>query len=867
MATILPTNKKSRQERVSDRESTREGMIEAMNEAKRQRRQINERRRYVTQGSSSSQSTPDYVQDSNPDTNEDNYVLHEDDKDIHFNVAIYDSDTEKKIAEAEKHEIEPLRILHSGPYRWTPDVLNEYILKFKSLEGKLYANPRTKRIYEITTVFFHPVKKIAAAYSRVADGGQADEYDLYPSRIEGTLGLEQLVAEFERNGGSIVRSKTPWPRNSHEWAYMQHKDRDLTDILNELHRDLLQERQNKIAEGMPRQEIIDTLCVTRMYDDLMYMYNGVLYFDSKPDTVHEGQPNQDPSKIRYKLVVPSILKRNILDLYHDTKGHPGLSRTKETIYIRYWWKSINKDVDTHVRSCLACARRKAKSAVAKIDIQQYNAPDTPWARTHMDLTGPIHRSRQGHRYILVVKDALTRYVETVPLKTNTAEEVCNALVREIICRHGGFGRLISDNGKEFDNKLMSQIMQLLKVRHTTTSPYNPRSNGLAESHMRILKDSLAIYCQENQDDWDEHLRGVTMAYNTTVNSQTGYTPFFMMYGREAILPTESWMTKYGQLASINVYAKKLAQSLSYVWEKAALNKPKEHQRMLDSQRPRRHLTYHDYKIGDLVMIASVPKQNIKGWVDKKSRAISAKLQPRYSGPYPIVKWLSPVVYIVQVDGRDKIIHAVNMKLFKGKRVYTTPEVQRGFERSEAAKRVPPTPLLLSPDPQLNEKARTGYLKRNSGPQREQTRKKKKYEASQERERETQESLSESQANRLAEEYDDVEDDADIKEYGQWLTEKARRRIQIMEEEREAFDSLPQAEREAHLGNMERLGFTMEDIVELELERQERHWKRSLYDISYSQPCDNPNADEDDEESSESEDEQERTRHSSSSSSR
>ena len=100
---------------------------------------------------------------------------------------------------------------------------------------------------------------------------------------------------------------------------------------------------------------------------------------------------------------------------------------------------------------------------------------------------------------------------------------------------------------------------------------------------------------------------------------------------------------------------------------AALNKPREYLRMVESQRPRSHLVYHEYEVGDLVMIANIPKQNIKGLLDSQTRSISAKLQPRFSGPYPIVTHKSPVVYGIQVDGREKLIHAVNMKPFKGKR--------------------------------------------------------------------------------------------------------------------------------------------------------------------------------------------------------
>ena len=155
MATIFPNKSNYREERIAQRQTSREGMLEAQRLARLQRQEINRRQRQSEP--QELPEVPDYVQDSQPDRNEDNYIVSQDDHDLDFSAPEYDSDTERKIAAEERHELEPLRILHSGPYRWTPDVLNEYIIKFKNLEGKLYAHPRTKRIYEITTVFFHPI--------------------------------------------------------------------------------------------------------------------------------------------------------------------------------------------------------------------------------------------------------------------------------------------------------------------------------------------------------------------------------------------------------------------------------------------------------------------------------------------------------------------------------------------------------------------------------------------------------------------------------------------------------------------------------------------------------------------------------------
>jgi transposase InsO family protein len=735
--------------------------------------------------------------------------------------------------EHDTSDYEPLRILQAGPYRWTPEVTHEYIYKFKSLEGKLYAHPRTRRIYEITTVFFHPTKKIAAAYSRIVDGGQPDVHDLYPSRIEGQMGLEELVRIFEESGGSTGTSKTKWPDGAEEWSKELHQDPYWGPKLKSFQTQLFNLRAQEVREGKTHETAIQETTIYPTFiefDKHKFMYNGILYMKS------DSENNNGNSRSRHRLVVPRNLQKNVMELYHDTRGHPGSIRTRDTIFLHYWWPQMTKEIDTHCKSCIACARRKSKGATGAVDIQHYNAPDTPWARTHMDLTGPIHTSKTGYNYILVVKDALTRYVETVPLKTKTKEEIAEALVKEIICRYGGFRHLISDNGKEFDNKLMTQITHLLGIKHTTTTPYNPRANGLAENHMRILKDSLSMYCQENQDDWDTHLRGVTMAYNTTVNSQTGFTPHYMMFGREATLPMESWMKEYKTLkTSVIDYVQKLATALSTVWEKAAAKKPREFQRMLEGQRPIRHLKFHEYMVGDLVMVSITPKQKLKHWIEKEKRTVSAALQPRYSGPYPITKVISPVVYIVKINGIDRVIHAINMKLFKGKQTYMTPFVQHGFERSEATKNIPQEPLLMSPDPELNETARTQYKKKNSAFERDYTRRSnlKKYRKDLNKELTDKMTQSSESDERILNEYADVEDDEEMILHRQWIREKERRRQILLKEIKSDFAKKSRIEQEHQLLQFDLTGYKVEDVVEEVLDQDEVQWCKSQQTTSSS----------------------------------
>jgi hypothetical protein len=155
----------------------------------------------------------------------------------------------------------------------------------------------------------------------------------------------------------------------------------------------------------------------------------------------------------------------------------------------------------------------------------------------------------------------------------------------------------------------------------------------------------------------------------------------------------------------------MVKALTHVWDSATLRKPVELKRMREGQKPIRHLQFAEYKVGDYAMIANTPKSQNIGWVDAKFRKLNLKLQPRYSGPYLITYRLSPVVYVLQVDGFGINVHATNMKPFTGRTTAITPYAEPGFDKYQARIRVVPEPLLLSPDPSLNENARVRYRKK------------------------------------------------------------------------------------------------------------------------------------------------------------
>ena len=156
----------------------------------------------------------------------------------------------------------------------------------------------------------------------------------------------------------------------------------------------------------------------------------------------------------------------------------------------------------------------------------------------IDLLGPLPESQQGNSYVMVVADYFTRWMEAIPIPNQEAATVANKLVDEVFMRFSPPEQLHSDQGKQFESKLMAELCKLLHIKKTRTSPYHPQYDGMVERFNRTLLNMLAAHCEDHPWDWEQHVHEVCMAYNTSVHSSTGYTPFYLMFGRQARLPVD-----------------------------------------------------------------------------------------------------------------------------------------------------------------------------------------------------------------------------------------------------------------------------------------------------------------------------------------
>ncbi len=147
----------------------------------------------------------------------------------------------------------------------------------------------------------------------------------------------------------------------------------------------------------------------------------------------------------------------------------------------------------------------------------------------------------GNRYVLVVQDHFTKYVNAYPMVDQTASTVARLLCEQYIPEHGIPEELFSDQGCQYESEILQDICKRLNISKKRTTPYHPRGNGMVERFNRTLKDQLAKVLFHSGGEWDQYLSAVVLSFNATPHSSTGYSPFFLAHGCEPRLPAHMYL--------------------------------------------------------------------------------------------------------------------------------------------------------------------------------------------------------------------------------------------------------------------------------------------------------------------------------------
>ena len=268
-------------------------------------------------------------------------------------------------------------------------------------------------------------------------------------------------------------------------------------------------------------------------------------------------------------------------------GHLGEGKTFGRLRERYYWPGYHSDVQHWCRTCASCAARKTSSPKNQASLQSIKVGE-PLQLVAVDILGPFPESENGNLYIMVAGDYFTRWMEAYAIKNQEAVTVAKTLTEEFFFHFSPPQQLHTDQGKEFESELVAEVCKLLGIAKTHTTPYHPQGDGLVERFNRTLLSMLSTATGRHPFNWEKQLRPLCMAYNTSVHPTTGYSPFFLMFGRQAHMPID---LMYGPpTLSMDISTHHFAGDLRIRLEEAYQRVRKQMGHMLDRQK-----AYYDKK--------------------------------------------------------------------------------------------------------------------------------------------------------------------------------------------------------------------------------------------------------------------------------
>ena len=260
------------------------------------------------------------------------------------------------------------------------------------------------RLYEIFQVRYDPEFERIIGFRKVL-GSRPHREDGSAFLVYGKEGLYELSERYLLEHPE-ESDRIEWPRNNYEWAVKQREDGRVSAIIDQIE----ESGDTEAVVGRHKYRLIST-------------QHAHLPLVMRRDEQHrKGQIDQ--------VVVPGILIKKTMRLHHEGYGHMGANRMLETIRLRYFWVGMETDINQHCRDCINCKLRKAYQRRPKVPLMKYDDTARPLDRVHVDLTGPLPMTKAKHKYILVIKDYLTKNVWLIPTKSKGAVEIAEAFVGE-----------------------------------------------------------------------------------------------------------------------------------------------------------------------------------------------------------------------------------------------------------------------------------------------------------------------------------------------------------------------------------------------------------------------------------------------------
>ncbi|MES9882596.1 MAG: transposase family protein [Sedimenticola sp.] len=204
---------------------------------------------------------------------------------------------------------------------------------------------------------------------------------------------------------------------------------------------------------------------------------------------------------------------------------------------------MESDVRNWIKHCERCVIAKDALPRVRPTIKSVLA-SRPLEVVAIDFT-QLEKATDGRENVLVITDVFSKFTLAVPTKNQKAETVAKVLVSEWFFHFGIPYRIHSDQGRNFEGNVVRELCRLYGVTKSKTTPYHPEGNGQCERFNRTMHNLLRSLPPDKKNKWPAYLQELVYCYNVALQASTGYSPYYLMYGREPRLPID--VTLQGEL--------------------------------------------------------------------------------------------------------------------------------------------------------------------------------------------------------------------------------------------------------------------------------------------------------------------------------
>lgn len=253
----------------------------------------------------------------------------------------------------------------------------------------------------------------------------------------------------------------------------------------------------------------------------------------------KGYDVDDNGILRFKerLVIPAApaVRRELVRLHHNDPraGHFGGHKTTELLKRRFHWENLDLDVKTYVNHCQVCLGNRQPRHKPYGELSSLPLPTQPFEEISLDFITKLPLCQFQDRImdaILVIVDRFTKIALFIPTTTTiTAAELAQLLYENVECRFGTPLGIVSDRDSLLTSQFWAELCKARQVKRRLSTAYHPQTDGQTERTHQTLQHYLRSYCTDDQQ-WTALLKEAEFAYNNSVHSTIGVSPFEALYG-------------------------------------------------------------------------------------------------------------------------------------------------------------------------------------------------------------------------------------------------------------------------------------------------------------------------------------------------